>query len=63
MNNEQTVIRTPRKGVRVGDCIILAGQPVMIVKSGHTEDFMTMDEFTEAIYGKPIDHIVFKEDI
>ena len=62
MNNEnRTVIRTPRKGARVGDRVIIAGQPVMIVKSGRTEDFVTMDEFAEAMYGKPIDHIVFKE--
>lgn len=53
MNNECTVIRPPRKNARVGDRVIIVGQPVMIDKSGHTEDFVTMDELRKQCMGGP----------
>lgn len=55
-------IRTPRKGARVGNRDFIANQPVIIVKSGKKEDFMTVEEVAEALYGMPVDHIVFKPD-
>lgn len=33
----------------------------MVVKSGKKEDFITAEEIVEDLYGKPVDHIVFKE--
>lgn len=61
--NENKMIRTPRKGARVGDKEYIAGQPVVVIKSGKNRDFMTAEEVAEALYGQPVDHIVFKQRV
>lgn len=53
-------IRTPREGAKVCDKDTLAGKPVMLIKAGKKKDFMTAEEVVEALYGKKVDHIVFK---
>ena len=62
MSHSSDILRTPRKGARLGDRVILAGEPVMVVKSGKVMDFITLKELAEEMYGKPIDHIVFKDE-
>ena len=52
MTNNEVALRTRRK---------IAGQPLMVVKSVNKEDFITAEEIVEDLYGKPVDHIVFKE--
>ena len=54
MTNNEVALRTRRK-------VEIAGQPLMVVKSGKKEDFITAEEIVEDLYGKPVDHIVFKE--
>ena len=39
----------------------MAEKPVVIFKAGKNKDFMTVEEIAEDVYGKPVDHIVFKE--
>ena len=51
MTNNEVALRTRRKKARYGTKVEIAGQPLMVVKSGKKED----------LYGKPVDHIVFKE--
>ena len=61
MDKKPKEVRSPRKGAKLGDRVILAGQPVMVVKSGKQEDFITVEEIIEALYDVPVDHIVFKQ--
>uniref|UniRef100_UPI0040571441 hypothetical protein n=1 Tax=Agathobacter sp. TaxID=2021311 RepID=UPI0040571441 len=61
MDNKGIPIRTPRKGARLGNRQIVAGQPVLVVKAGKQEDFVTAEEIAEAIYGRPVDRIIFRE--
>lgn len=48
--NGNKMIRTPRKGARVGDKEYIAGQPVVVIKSGKNRYFMTAEEVVEALY-------------
>ena len=61
MTNNEVALRTRRKKARYGTKVEIAGQPLMVVKSGKKEDFITAEEIVEDLYGKPVDHIVFKE--
>ena len=62
MNETGIHLKTRRKKARYGDKTEIAGVPVAIIKSGKQTDFLTAEEFAEDLYGKPVDHIVFKED-
>lgn len=55
-------LRSRRKNARYGTRTELAGQPVMIVKCGKKEDYVTPEEFVEDMFGRPVDHIVFREN-
>lgn len=48
--NGNKMIRTPRKGAWVGDKEYIAGQPVVVIKSGKNRYFMTAEEVVEALY-------------
>jgi hypothetical protein len=61
VTNNEVALRTRRKKARYGTKVEIAGQPLMVVKSGKKEDFITAEEIVEDLYGKPVDHIVFKE--
>ena len=52
MTNNEVALRTRRKKARYGTKVEIAGQQ---------EDFITAEEIVEDLYGKPVDHIVFKE--
>lgn len=58
-NNE---IRTPRANMHLADRIMVAGQPMMKIKRNSKEDYMTVEEIAEAIYGKKVERIIFKKD-
>jgi len=58
---KETPLRSRRKNARYGTKTELAGQPVMIVKSGKKEDYVTPEELVEDLYGRPVDHIVFRD--
>lgn len=60
MGNE-TPLRSRRKNARYGTKTEMAGQPVMLVKSGKKEDYVTPEELFEDLYGRPVDHIVFRD--
>lgn len=61
MTITDTILRTRRKKARYGTMITVKGKPAAMVKSGSKTDFITPEEFAEDVYGKPVDHIVFKE--
>ena len=61
MTNNEVALRTRRKKARYGTKVEIAGQPLMVVKSGNNEDSKTAAEIDHDLYGKPVDHIVFKE--
>jgi len=54
-------LRTRRTKARYGTKVNVGGIPVVEVKSGKKTDFITIQELAEDLYGKKIDHIVFKE--
>ena len=56
-----TILRTRREKARYGTMVTVKGKPAAMVKSGTKKDFITPEEFAEDVYGKPVDHIVFKE--
>lgn len=58
---EMTALRTSREKARYGSRAIVAGKPVMVVKTGKKTDYVTPEEIVGALYGRPVDHIVFKE--
>ncbi len=57
-------LKTKRNHARFGDIVLIGDKPVALVKSGKKEDILTPEEFVEALYKKPVDHIniVFKEE-
>ena len=54
-------LRTRRTKARYGTKVKVGGIPVVEVKSGKKTDFITIEEMAEDLYGKKIDHIVFKD--
>lgn len=63
MKDHEIDLRTRRQNAKYGTKIEIAGQPLMIVKSGKKRDYITAEEIVEDLYGRPVDHIVFKEVI
>lgn len=59
---ENNALTTRRSHARYGDREFVGGIPVAVIKSGKRTDFITAEEFVEDLYGKRIDHIVFKEE-
>ncbi len=57
---EMTVLRTPREKARYGSRTMIGGKPVMVVKTGKKMDYVTPEEIVAALYGRPVDHFVFK---
>ena len=60
-DEDKTALRSRRENARYGSRAIVAGRPVAVVKSGKKQDFVTAEEFAEALYGKPVERIVFQE--
>ena len=58
---EEMELRTRRTKARSGTKVKVGGIPVVEVKSGKKTDFITIEEMAEDLYGKKIDHIVFKD--
>lgn len=58
---EEMELRTRRTKARYGTKVKVGGIPVVEVKSGKKTDFITIEEMAEDLYGKKIDHIVFKD--
>ena len=56
-------IRTPVKGAKVGNRAIVDGKIVLMVKAGKQEDYISPEQLVEAIYGVPVERIVFRECI
>lgn len=44
MTNNEVALRTRRKKARYGTKVEIAGQPLMVVKSGKKEDFITAED-------------------
>ncbi len=61
MHNEP--LYTKRNRVRYGSRKLVSGVPVAEIKSGKKSDIMTAEEIVEDIYQRPVDHIVFKDDL
>lgn len=59
---EGNTLMTRRKKARFGTRKEICGIPVAEVKSGKTVDYITAEEFAEAIYGKAVKQIVFVDD-
>ncbi len=59
--NSRDVLMTRRMKAHYGDKKILAGTPVMLVKSRGKMDFVTPQEILEDLYGKPVERIIFRE--
>ena len=53
-------LTTRRNNARYGDKIMIGNRPAAWIKSCKSEDFLTAEEFAEDLYGRPVDHIVFK---
>lgn len=49
--NRRNEIRTPRYGAKVGERVILEGEPVALVKQGERRDTLSLKEFAVALYG------------
>lgn len=59
-DDEQTALRSRRENARYGSRVFIAGKPVAVIKAGNKQDFVTAEEFAEALYGKPVKRIVFQ---
>ena len=56
-------LKTRRNKARYGDRVIVNGVPMAAFKSGKKQDVMTAEEIAEDIYQRPVDHIVFKDQV
>lgn len=56
-------LKTRRNKARYGDRVVVNGIPMAVFKSGKKQDVMTAEEIAEDIYQRPVDHIVFKDDL
>ncbi|MDD3185902.1 MAG: hypothetical protein EOM34_15935 [Clostridia bacterium] len=63
MKGVNNIVRTPRKGARLGNRTVVDGKIVLHVKSGKLEDYVTAEEIVEELVGVPVDHIVFQSDM
>lgn len=62
MNRSRFEVRTPQKGVKVGNRAMMNGRIVMIVKAGKQEDYITAEQLVEAMYGIPVEQIRFRDE-
>lgn len=62
MMRDTEKLESRRKKARYGDRAVIAGIPVAVVKSGKKIDYVTAEEFAEDLYGRAVDHIVFKDE-
>ncbi len=58
-----SILKTRRSKARYGDRVVVNGVPMAAFKSGKKQDVMTAEEIAEDIYQRPVDHIVFKDDV
>ena len=58
-----SILKTRRSKARYGDRVVVSGVPMAAFKSGKKQDVMTAEEIAEDIYQRPVDHIVFKDDV
>ena len=58
-----SILKTRRSKARYGDRVVVNGVPMASFKSGKKQDVMTAEEIAEDIYQRPVDHIVFKDDV
>jgi len=56
-------LKTRRSKARYGDRVVINGIPMAVFKSGKRQDVMTAEEIAEDIYQRPVDHIVFKDEV
>ena len=61
LSEDRTALRSRREKARYGNRAFIAGKPVAVIKAGSKQDFVTAEEFAEALYGKPVKQIVFRE--
>lgn len=62
MVEEKKLLKTRRRNARYGNREVVGGVPVAVIKSGKNTDFITAEEFVEDLYGREVDHIVFKDN-
>lgn len=58
---EEQELRTRRTKAKYGTRVNVGGTPMLVIKSGKRKDYLTYEEIGEDLFGKKIDHIVFKE--
>ena len=49
MKGVNNIVRTPRKGARLGNRTVVDGKIVLHVKSGKLEDYVTAEEIVEEL--------------
>lgn len=54
-------LRTRREKAHYGDRMIVGGIPVVRIKAGKKNDYMTAGEVIEDLYGAPIQCIMLKD--
>ena len=54
-------LKTKRKCARYGSRVVVAGNPMMVVKQGNKEDYLTPEEFLQDMYQKTVKAIVFED--
>ena len=54
-------LRTRREKAHYGDRVIVGGIPVVRIKAGTKNDYMTAGEVIEDLYGAPIQCIMLKD--
>ena len=53
-------IRTPH-GIRLGDRVKRGNCAILHLKVGKSEDYISPEELVEAVVGKPVDRIIYRE--
>lgn len=63
MIDDRNAMRTNRARAHYADRAEVAGKPVATIKSSRNTDFLTLEEFAQDLYDRPVDHVevIFKE--
>ncbi len=60
-SNKQNEVRTPQTKAKIGDRILIEGQPYLLVKQGDKKEVLSANEIIEALYGQPVNCIIDTE--
>ncbi len=60
-SKKQNEVRTPQTKAKIGDRILIEGEPHLLVRQGDKKEVLSANEIIEALYGQPVNCVIHTE--